>query len=197
MKKLTGVVGVLVIGLMLFSGLSLSQAEEEKERKELQIVLGAGEKCPKMTYLKFADILAGVMNIEMPAGTQRLSETELFEVQANMMAERGITLFLDSEPDGLVTCGMVANVLYGALIGPSTESVEAKIEYLAGLDYLGACAPSDILCAREIITALNIPALSKAIAEGYSPPRGIARGRTGVEFSGIDPAPTNPAPEIW
>ena len=186
--------GLLVLGCMLFWGLSLCQAEPVKPKKELKILLGSKKDTKKMSYLEFADILVGIMKIEMPAGTQGLSEKEVFEVQANMLAERGITLFVDAEPDELVTCAMVANVLYGALIGPSTESVEEKIEYLVGLGYIDSCAPSDILSASEIIDALNLPALSSAIAEGYSLP-GRGMGRT--EFLGIDPAPSNPAPETY
>ncbi len=187
--------GLLLIAIMFFSGLSLCQAEQQETRKELQVILHPREDCEKMSYLEFENILVDILMLERPAGADRLSETELFEVQAYMLAERGISLFVEAKPDALVTCSMLANVLYDALIGPSTESVEEKIEYLVGLGYIDFCVPSGILCASKIIDALNVSALSSAIAEGYSRPRGIARGRAGVEFLGIDPAPSNPAPE--
>jgi len=68
-----------------------------------------------ITNAEFADILVSVLGIEMPFGSDRLSDTEFFEVQSNILAEKNITQFLNEDPSAPVTRGKVADVLYNAL----------------------------------------------------------------------------------
>lgn len=150
-----------------------------------------------MSNAQFASILADVVGLEMPENAEALSDAELFEIQANMLAERGITLFVDAKPDTFVNRCDLANVLYDALIGPNDASIEEKVKYLVDLEYIGASSKPE-LCTQmnsgEIITALNIPELAKAVAEGYSPP---AVGLLGAAGAGIAPAPHNPESESF
>lgn len=144
-----------------------------------------------MSNAYFADILVNVLGLEMPAGAYELSDVELSAVQASMLAERGITLFVDAEPNENVTRCDLANVLYDALVGPNNAPIKEKFDYLANLGYL-TVSPGyecDVMSSSEIVTALNIPELSTAIAQAYSrPPRRLIR-------AGIPPAPANPESE--
>ena len=182
---------LLLTGIMVFSGALLCPAQEDT-----------------MTNAQFANILVDVLGLEMPADADALSDAELFEVQANMLAEAGITLFVDANPDTQTTRGAVANVLYGALIGPSDATTEDKIDHLASLGYLGTGAADGVMNSAEVIAALNVPALSTAVAEAYSPAgtgigtgrgrgRGIGMGLERGRGIGIVPPgpPANPPPE--
>ena len=147
------VVGLLA-GILVFSGSFLCQAAKDKP----------------MSNAQFASILADVVGLEMPENVEELSDAELFEVQANMLAERGITLFVDAKPDTFVNRCDLANVLYDALIGPNDASIEEKVKYLVDLEYIGASSKPE-LC----------------------PP---AVGLLGPVGAGIAPAPANPESEV-
>ena len=173
------VVGLLA-GILVFSGSFLCQAAEDKP----------------MSNVQFASMLADVLGLGMPENAEELSDAELFEVQANMLAERGITLFVDAKPDKQVTNCDLANVLYDALIGPNDATIKEKFDYLANLGYL-AVSPGykcDVMGSSEITATLNIPELSRAVVEGYSPP---AVGLLGAAGAGIAPAPHNPESESF
>ena len=178
MKRLNVWIAALLAGILVFSGASLCRAQKDA-----------------MTNAQFADILVGVLGLEMPADAAALSDAGLFEVQANMLAESGIVLFIDARANALVTRGVVGDVLYGALIGPSNASAQDKVDYLAKLGYISAGRVNGVMSSADIIAALNVPALSSAIAEAYSPPGGAGVGFAGPGRGFIPPAVANPAPE--
>lgn len=162
--------------------------EEEEEEKEDK----TQDESKAMTNEQFAAMLVGVLGLEMPADADKLSDSEFFEVLANMLAERGITLFRDANPSMQVTRGNAASVLYDALRGPNNATIAEKIAYLAGLGYLRMGAANNVISSRELTDALNIPALSKAVAEAYSPPE---TGETGPGAPPAAPPPPPAAPE--
>ena len=149
---------VLLMGFLVLAGSSLEGAAQDEP----------------MTNAQLANIVINILGIEMPANADTLSDAEFFEVQANMLAERGLTLFVDASADGLVTRGAIANVLYGALVGPSTVTTEGKIDYLANLNYISPGDADEVMGSGEIISALNVPVLSAAVAEAYSVPGATA-----------------------
>ncbi len=173
---------VLLMGFLVLAGSSLGWAAQDES----------------MTNAQLADILVNILGIEMPANADTLSDAELFEFQANALADRGLTLFVDASADGSVTRGAIADVLYGALVGPSTVTTEEKIDYLAGLDYISAGVADEVMGSGEIILALNVPVLSAAVAEAYSTPVATA---TEPVVAGLDaammmpPAAASPASE--
>jgi len=142
-----------------------------------------------MATAELAGLLFDIAGLKMPEGTEVLSDAEIFEIQVNMLAERGITQLVNIEPDAIVTYGLIANFVYDALIGANDVTTDAKIKYLAGAGYIHAGGADDPMVYSEIVAALNIPELTKAVAEAYSLPFG-GRARTGVLS-----APANPAPE--
>ncbi len=168
---------VLLTGILVCAALFLCQAAQAQP----------------MSNAQFADIIANVLGLEMPAGANELPDAEFFEVQASMLAERGITLFVDAQPDKKVTKCDLANVLYDALIGPNDATIEEKFDYLANLGHLSVSPgyKCDVMSSSEITNTLNIPELSAAIAEAYSRP---VRGFRKV---GIAPAPAFPESESF
>ncbi len=142
-----------------------------------------------MAAAELTGLLSDIAGLEMPEGIETLSDAEIFEIQVNMFAERGVTHLVNIESGAIVTYGLIANFVYDALIGSNDVSTDAKIKYLVGAGYIPAGGAGDPMPYSEIIDALNIPELTKAVAEAYSSPFG-GRARTGVLS-----APANPAPE--
>lgn len=153
----------------------------------------AAPEAKTMTNAELVSLLSKMAGIEIPEGTADLSDAEIFEIQVNMLAERGITMFVDTEPDGAVTYGLIANLVYDALVGPNNAAIEGKITYLAIAGYLPSGGVGDAMGYREITAALNIPELTEAVAEAYSAPFG-GRARTGVLSAPANPAPETPLP---
>jgi len=176
MKTLKYTLVILAINILVFPSIMKAEVRED-------IALGED-----MTVAQFAGIMVDLLDLERPSGSETLPEAELFEVETNMLAERGISTFLELKPEELVTCSIFVNVLYDALLGPNEDTTEEKVAYLSDRGYMDRCVPGEILLARTIITVLNIPALTKAIAEAYGAPGGAG-------FKGISLAPSNPAPE--
>lgn len=175
MKKWNVAIAVLLAGILVCAASFLCEAAD-------------------MTKGELASILVNKLGIEMPANADTLSDAELYDIQAKSLAERGITLFANAQSDWKVFSCDLANVLYDALVGPNTASIKEKFDYLANLGYMTPspgykCEP---MSSEDIIAILNIPELSAAIAEAYSPPPGIFGG---AEASEIPPAPANPEPE--
>jgi len=176
---------VLLAGFLVVSGSSLGWAAQDES----------------MTNAQLVDIIVNILGIEMPADVDSLSDAELFELQANMLADRGLTLFVDASADGLVTRGVIADVLYGALVGPSTVTTQEKIDYLADLDYVSPGDADEVMGSGEIILALNVPVLSVAVAEAYSAPGAVATDAVDAGVAGLGatmmmpPAAASPASE--
>ena len=151
------------------------------------------------TSSDFATILSGALGLEMPEGTEGLSDAELFEIQVNMLAENGITNLIGMQPDDLISCGMLAEILYNALFGAEgNETTEDKLKYLIAEGYLPDYKIGDSMTIAEVISSLNIPALSDAIVEAYSGPGGRGRnmpGTTGNPAPITNSQPTAPGPE--
>jgi len=171
----TSLIAVMAVALVLSTGSSARAADS-------------------MTNEQLAQILSDMLKLQMPDGSGKLSDAELFEVQSNMLAENGVTQLTGVDPGQAVTRGMIATILYEALVGPDATNAQVKITYLSGQGLLPDGKPGDVLGNQDIITSLNIPQLSTAVAEAYSSPGGPRRrgGRTGVLSSPANPAPVTP-----
>ena len=143
------------------------------------------------TKSKLAEILVDILGIEMPEGIAGVSDAELFEIQANLLSERGMTLFFDAAPDEGVTRGELAEILYRSLPESPEATIGEKIAYLSDLEYLQGGSPADFLTLDETILALNIPTLYAAVAEAYTPP-GFGGG---IAERNAAPNQENPDPE--
>ncbi|MBN3038423.1 MAG: hypothetical protein JW869_03275 [Candidatus Omnitrophica bacterium] len=170
-------VAVLLLSMCLVAGEAMCQEAEGEQN---------------MSFAQLADILVRTLGIEMPEGSDELADAELFEVQANMLTEAGVTIFADSKLDEIVNRCDLADVLYDAIMGPNEASVEEKLEYLMQNDYMSSEGGynCDTMSNDDIIALLNIPELSAAVAEAYSPVTIGALGAEGVNL--VAPAPKNP-----
>lgn len=171
---------VVVLAVVLVSASSLfCQAEE-------------------MTKGALASILVNRLGIELPAGAENLSDAELYGVEAKLLADRGITLFTKAKSNWKVFSCDLANVIYDALVGKNEATINEKFDYLRGKGYLASnngynC---EVMSTEEVLSILNTPELSTAIAQAYSAPNvfGAIAGE-GAGAAGVPPAPENPSPE--
>ena len=170
---------VVVSAILVLAGTPLALAEEAKT----------------MATAELAGLLSDIAGLKMPEGADALSDAEIFEIQVNMFAERGVTQLVNIKPNAIVTYGLIANFVYDALIGSNDASTDAKIKYLVGAGYIPAGGADDPMPYSEIIVALNIPELTEAVAEAYSAPFG-GRARTGVLSAPANPAPETPASPV-
>jgi len=199
MKSFKSVVAIAAVGVFLLMG-AFSHAEETQQT------------CTIMTTADLADALIKALGITMPEGTEGLSGKELFEAQANILAAKGIDIFDGASPDAQVTKGEVwdlfnkalvmfaqtrvpegtaargatAALFNDSLIGYGVTTIEDEIAYLESLGFGDPAKKDETACSEDVLAALNFPGLNEAIAEGYSPPRGVHR---------IGIPPQNPIPE--
>jgi len=207
MNKIRVLSVVLCVCIMVVFGMSLVNAEEPKT----------------MTNAQLSDILIRILEVGTPEGSENLTENELFKAQAKLLADMGITVFIKANPNDLVTRGMLCGILDKALqqvpedmgVGmvPTRGSVsslfndslfgysgEKSVNEMSGSINNLSCSigsENDVLEFAKVLEALNVPALSNAVAEAYSAPGQDTRGTRGVQQAGIGnlvPA-QNPIPE--
>ncbi|HOX54774.1 MAG: hypothetical protein PHI86_04835 [Candidatus Omnitrophica bacterium] len=176
-------IAVLLASILVFVGSSLCQAAD-------------------MTKGELASILVNKLGITMPNNTDNLSDSEIYAIQSKLLAERGITLFSKAGSNWKVFSCDLANVLYDALVGPNQVSIQAKFDYLTDKGYMAANPDykCEIMNADDVLSILNIPELSSAIAQAYSAPNvfgttGAGPGEVAGGGAGIPPAPENPEME--
>ncbi len=176
-----------------------------------------------MTNAEFADILFRILELDAPEGFDELSDTEAYEVQANILAERGVTLFQNIGANDLVTQGNLCDVLSSSLqrvpdnvtMVPTRgatsnlfndtlfgyrgqRSIEEMSATVSGLGACPAQDPDQVMEFSKVIEALNTPALSAAVAEAYTPPGENPGGRRGTGPQGgigYQVPAQNPIPE--
>ncbi len=201
MRSLKVLVALLAVGSFICLTSPLAQA-----------VPSQGGSITPMTNAEFASAVVMALGIEMPEGTENLSDAELFEVQANLLAERGIDSFIDSKPNKTVTKSDLCNLLqvlneavvnstnpssarssasdlfYDPVSGyvktPPAEVADYVVQFGCDIQE-GLDQPVD---AKEVIAALSDPRFSLLVAEAYSDPRGLGR-------QPIIVPPQNPKPE--
>ncbi|MDD5634590.1 MAG: hypothetical protein PHW46_04860 [Candidatus Omnitrophica bacterium] len=123
-----------------------------------------------MTNAEFAGLLTKVIGLEAPdTSNEALSSEEIYKVLSSILAEKGINIFSNVNPDGPVTKGILADAIYGALYGASYLSVDEKILFLSDAGYLKSGSKDDVMDKTEILTTLRIPALYKKVVEPYTP----------------------------
>ena len=145
------------------------------------------------TKAEFADVLIRVLGITLPEGSEKLSPEELYEVQANILAERNLDIFIDSNPSDIVTRGDLAAVIYVALTDDASAKEQDMVNYMSGLGYISPGDAGDTMSFDAIITTINIPELVPVFALAYSPPG----GQGGMQApSRANPKPEDPASQV-
>ena len=200
MKMSKSIITLFLAGILALGGYFYCFAEDAVST----------DGCKIMTNAEFADVLVKVLGVNLPQDTDKLSDAEFFEVQANMLAERGITMFVGVEPkasvikatvweilnkaldefaslrvpEGTAARGSVPSIFSNSIVGYSETSIEDQLAYLKSLGFGEGLEGN--ACSEDVLAALNNPNLSQVVAEGYSSPND--RGRVGVEAQ-------NPIPE--
>ena len=136
--------------------------------------LGASgaEKFP-MTKGKFVDLLIRVMGLEgeLPPGAEKLSADDLYRVEVEVLAKRGLLDFIGTNHREKLTRGELANILYSAVVKvPERLTIFQKIDFLADRGIIKKGKPEEAMAEEEVLSALRIPELVLAIVETYMPP---------------------------
>ena len=132
-----------------------------------------------LTNVEFAELLVSTMGIELPEGTEDLSDAEYFDVIANILASRGIENFVGADPQNTITFGEMVNILYVMVGGTEELDSAGKIAYLVEsgvvVDYGSPDATISLVQAQDI---LNNPAFADLVVEAYRPPAGVGPSGT-------------------
>ncbi|MFC1708739.1 hypothetical protein ACFL2J_01580 [Candidatus Omnitrophota bacterium] len=197
----------VVVGLVIFK-LPLAQTAEAPAGG--QQVATSQDDCVPMTNTGFANAIIMALGIEIPEGTGSLSGAELFEVQANILAERGIDYFKNSDGNTAVTkgelCsvfevlnetvvsatntshgrGSVTNPFYDPISGYAKTPPTQAAAYVEKFGCAVDTGANESVCSNDVIAALSAPEYASLVAEAYSHPRHIPA---------LILTPQNPIPE--
>jgi len=126
-----------------------------------------------MTKGKFVDLLIRVMGLEgkLPSGVEKLSPDDLYRVQVEILAERGLVQFVGTDREGKLRRGELAEILYDAVVKvPEPLTIIEKIAFLAERGLIKKGKPMEAMTEEEVFGALRAPELVSAIVETYTPP---------------------------
>lgn len=110
----------------------------------------------------FANLLSEIYKLKMPEGFDKLSKEEQFKIQAKMLDEKCTAKLSEQNFDELVTKAMVADVIYSAIFGCTTDSSDEMIKYFSKLGLMDDGR-------GDLPVALGI----NPVAEAYSAPETI------------------------
>ncbi|MCK4533335.1 hypothetical protein KAU39_06070 [bacterium] len=138
-----------------------------------------------MTNAKFLDLIVRVMDLEsmLSVDTEFMSVAELYKAKMEILARKGIYVFLNTEPHKMVKRRIVVTFLYLAIVknvSPDTTD-EEKLAFLVENGWLKIGDIDGIMLEEEIIRALNIPDIVTAMVETYIAPSS-ADGIKEIEF---------------
>lgn len=127
-----------------------------------------------MTHLQFAQLVANKAGVTLPAGSEQLSEADLYTALANALAEKGIANFQGKNAGDPVNFSFVIEVVYIMVGGTEALDLNGKVDYLVTNGFL-VNAPGDLNAEAgvpEVQAIFDNPAVSGLIAETYTPPAG-------------------------
>ena len=113
-----------------------------------------------ITNADLANVFFDLLELKIQENTDNLSKAELFKIQANILAQRGVSQFMYTKTDEILTRREVANLLYNTIEGSNNATIKEKINYLAREGYIFAGGENDLMPLIE--TNLHPLALLKA-----------------------------------
>ncbi|NQT23031.1 MAG: hypothetical protein HQ579_06300 [Candidatus Omnitrophica bacterium] len=146
-----------------------------------------------ITNVEFAELLVNVLNIELPAGTEALSDQEYYEVVANILASRGIGFLVDLPASGTMTAGTLADVAYALVGGTDNLTSNQKIDYLVIRTFMENVDANSTVSLTFASDTLNNPAFIDAVAEAYEGTEGGDIGDPLAGGGGPGPIPEDTA----
>ncbi|MCK4533337.1 hypothetical protein KAU39_06080 [bacterium] len=149
-----------------------------------------------MTNAKFVDLIIRIMDLEpmLPADVEFMSVAELYRAKMEILARKGIYIFVGTDPGKMVRRRDLVNFLYFALVqNPSPDITdEGKFAFLIKRGFLSTGDLDGMMLEKELIKVLNIPKIITAMTETYIA-AGSADEIKGVEFSlEVDEEPASP-----
>lgn len=127
-----------------------------------------------MTNAEFAELVIGVIGINLPAGSNMLADNEYFEVMGNVLALNGIYNFVAADPNAHVACNEFVDVLYTMVGAEGDLSESEKLEYLINNCNMPAYGLGELITLAEATEIINNPACSVLVAEAYREPGAVA-----------------------
>ncbi len=137
-----------------------------------------------MTNMEFAELVIKTLGIELPAGSEDLSQVEYFEVMSNVLAVGGIDDFIGKEADKTVTFGELVAIVYEIVGGPQGTNLKWKLAYLSTHAGVPLQNLNNVPTLAEAMIILNRPACATLMAEGYSSRSLLARGNPNTTGQG-------------
>ena len=129
-----------------------------------------------LTNTEFAELLASVLGIEIPAGSEDLPSDEYFEVLSNLLASNNVNYFVTQNATEPVNFRNIVTVLYSVVGGSEGANITEKVNYLAENYELTVYDLNYFPSSIEMATMFNNPEYASLIAEGYSAAESLERG---------------------
>ena len=147
----------------------------------LQNIPGAAST-ESLNKAEFVELFVRAIGLDIPEGSERLSDSEYYEVLTNILAVNGITTFIDTNPDNALYCEDMVISIYEMFGGKKELSVNEKMDFLVNNEFMPYCNPRGPVTLEFAIEVLNSPAFAKIIAEAYREPeeRGAGLGAPGA-----------------
>ena len=138
-----------------------------------------------MTNDKFVDLIIRLMDLDpmLSVDTEFMSVAELYKAKIEILARKGIYVFLNTEPHKMVKRRTVVTFLHWAIVKnvPPGTTDEEKLAFLVENGWLKTGDIDGIMLEEEIVRALNIPDVVTAMVETYIAPSS-ADGIEEIEF---------------
>jgi hypothetical protein len=148
----------------------------------------------KLTTAQFVDIIVRVMGLEIPEEVRELPPNEHFEALANILATKGIGVFINTTPDDTITNEELVEVLY-IMVGGKDAGLDnsEKLNYLVDNGYVPSLDLNADATVDDVTRIFENPALTGPIAEAYREPAGEPRTGSGADFNVPGATRDNPA----
>lgn len=121
-----------------------------------------------VTNVEFAEMLAKALSIQLPVGTEGLSDEEYYEVLSNMLASVSSSYFSQVNPGDNVDAQDLIDIIYLICTKSDGLNFDEKLRLICSLSGIEVpeIAPDD--CISQELAAQLVSALkSIAIAEAY------------------------------
>lgn len=138
-----------------------------------------------LTNVEFAELLVKTLGMNLPTGTEDLSDSEYFEVVSNLLASRGIVYFVDRDALSAIAASDLASVLYTLIGGADDISSDEMLEFLVDGGYMSPIDSGAAISLAYATYALNNRRFVDTLAEAYRDPTEEGSNRGGRQTAGL------------
>jgi len=119
----------------------------------LMFLLNSGIFAAEVAYSDFANVLVIQLNMssERPGNYDMLPASERFNIDANILANKGITAFVGRDYNDVVSSGEAAEVVYMLMTVPAPDVTQVeKLNYLVQKEIMPPTQPTTTLSVDEM-----------------------------------------------